>query len=81
MDAPQVKYIKTMKNKGLTDEKIVEAITSHMVDFGLLSTNRFDDYFIDRAKKLLSRIEKATGKSISGRDSDETIEAFGCALS
>lgn len=74
-------YIKTMKNKGLTDEKIVEAITSHMVDFGLLSTNRFDDYFIDRAKKLLSRIEKATGKSISGRDSDETIEAFGCALS
>ena len=74
-------YIKTMKNKGLTDEKIVEAITSHMVDFELLATNRFDDYFIDRAKKLLSRIEKATGKNIAGRDSDETIEAFGCVLS
>ena len=70
-----------MKNKGLTDQKIVEAIASHMVDFELLATNRFDDYFIDRAKKLLCRIEKATGKSIAGRDSDETIEAFGCALS
>ena len=39
-----------------------------------------DAYFVDRAIKLLNRIEKATGKSISGRDSEETIKEFGQAL-
>ena len=73
-------YIKTMKNKGLTDEVIVAAISSHEIDYELLSTDKFDEYFVNRAKKLLNRIEQATGKQITGRDSEETIEAFGGAL-
>ena len=73
-------YIKTMKNKGLSDEQVVSAITSHKVDYNLLATDDFDAYFVDRAIKLLNRIEKATGKSISGRDSEETIKEFGQAL-
>ena len=73
-------YIKTMKNKGLSDEQVVNAITSHKVDYDLLATDNFDAYFVDRAIKLLNRIEKATGKSIAGRDSEETIKEFGKAL-
>ena len=73
-------YIKTMKNKGLSDEQVVKAISSHKIDYVFLSTDDFDAYFVDRAIKLLNRIEKATGKSISGRDSEETIREFGEAL-
>lgn len=73
-------YIKTMRNKGLTEELVVSAITSHKINFDLLSTDSFDEYFVDRAIRLLDRIEKATGKAISGRDSEETIKEFGCEL-
>ena len=73
-------YIKTMKNKGLSDEQVVSAITSHKVNYDLLAADDFDAYFVDRAIKLLNRIEKATGKSISGRDSEETIKEFGQGL-
>lgn len=73
-------YIKTMKNKGLEDDVVIAAISSHKIDYDLLSTDNFDAYFVDRAIKILNRIEKATGKTISGRDSDETIKEFGCTL-
>ena len=74
-------YIKTMKNKGLSDELVVSAISSHKIDYNLLSTDDFEGYFVDRAIKLLDRIERATGKTIVGRDSEETIKEFGYALS
>jgi hypothetical protein len=69
-----------MKNKGLSDELVVSAISSHKIDYHLLSTDNFNGYFVDRAKKMLDRIEKATGKTIAGRDSEETIKEFGCEL-
>lgn len=73
-------YVKTMKNKGLSDEMVATAISSHKVDYKLLVTDQFDAYFTDRAIKLLDRIELATGKKVSGRDSEETIKEFGVAL-
>lgn len=73
-------YLKTMKNKGLDEEMIVSAISSHKVNYEYLSKNMFDEYFVDRAKKLLDRIEVAMGKNISGRDSEETIKEFGTKL-
>ena len=69
-----------MANKGLVQAKIQEAIESHKVNYAYLSTDNFDAYFIDRAKQLLDRIEQATGKSIPGRDSEETESAFGVKL-
>ena len=77
--APSI-YIGTMANKGLDQQKIREAIISHKVDFDYLATDDFDAYFIDRAKSLLNRIEEATGKAISGRDSEETIREYGVSL-
>lgn len=73
-------YIGTMANKGLEQDKIKTAITSHKVNYDYLCADDFDAYFIDRAKRLLDRIEKATGKTISGRDSVETIKEFGVTL-
>ena len=73
-------YIKTMKNKGLSEEQVISAILSHKINYDFLSVDNFDSYFVDRAIKLLDRIEKATGKSIAGRDSEETIREFGVAL-
>ncbi len=52
----------------------------NLVFYDFLAADDFDAYFADRAIKLLNRIEKATGKSISGRDSEETIKEFGQAL-
>ena len=45
-----------------------------------LSADDFDTYFINRAKALLSLIEKAMGKSVSDRNSDATVEQFGASL-
>lgn len=73
-------YVKTMFNKGLNEDKVIEAIESHKIAYELLVEDNFDAYFIDRAIRLLDRIELATGKVISGRDSEETVKEFGCAL-
>lgn len=73
-------YVKTMFNKGLDEALVIEAIESHKVSAPLLMADDFEGYFVDRAIQLLDRIEKATGKAIAGRDSEETIKEFGCEL-
>lgn len=73
-------YVKTMFNKGLDESLVIEAIESHKVSAQLLMADDFEGYFVDRAIQLLDRIEKATGKAIAGRDSEETIKEFGCSL-
>ena len=40
----------------------------------------FDMHIVHRAKMLLDSIEKATGKSISGRESEDVIRLFGSRL-
>lgn len=74
-------YIKTMANKGLTEEQMRQAIESHKIDYDILQADDFDGFITDRAKRLLDRIEQAMGKSIDGRDSEETINIFGTSLS
>lgn len=73
-------YIQTMFNKGLKDQEVRDAIESHKINYELLKDNKFNSFIIDRAKKLLDRISKAIGKNVSGRDSEETIKAFGSSL-
>ena len=70
-----------MAGKGLDDEKIIKAIESHKINYDYLSADNFDDYFIDRTKKIIKSIEKAMGKSVAGLDSEDTIREFGVALS
>lgn len=77
--APSI-YLRTMASKGLSQELIVKAIESHQINYEYLVNDDFDNYFIDRTKKLLSLIEKATGKTVAGRNSEDTIREFGVAL-
>jgi len=74
-------YLKTMANKGLTEEQMRQAIESHKIDYDILQTDDFDGFITDRAIRLLDRIELAMGKTIDGRDSEETINIFGTSLS
>lgn len=73
-------YIKTMANKGLSDKQIDAALESHMVNPTLLRSDDFFLYVTDRATRILDRIEKAMGKAVSGRDSEETKREFGQAI-
>ena len=73
-------YIKTMANKGLSDPQIDAALESHMVNPILLRSDDFFPYVTDRATRILNCIEKAMGKAVSGRDSEETKREFGQAI-
>ena len=45
----------------------------------LMRSDDFAGHIIFRAKALLDSIEKAMGKPISGRDSEDVIKAFGAS--
>jgi len=55
-------------------------LKSHSIPVEQLRGDQFDDFIRLRANALLSLVEVATGKEISGRDSQETVNAFGRAL-
>ena len=80
-DAPSI-YTKRILRKveGLTEAELCERIESHMIDYNALSSDDFETYFIDRAKKLLGLIENAMGKKVADRNSEITIEQFGESL-
>lgn len=79
-DAPSV-YLGRLEKKGaVSSDALDEYVESHWIDHQLLRKNDFSNFIIERAKKLLAAIEKATDRSISGKDSDEVRQAFGAPL-
>lgn len=78
--APSV-YLERLEKKGsASSSDLDEYVEMHWIDHTLLRSDEFQDFIIDRAKKLLSAIEAATGRTISGKDSDEVRQAFGTSL-
>jgi hypothetical protein len=74
-------YIRSIeRNFSLDSEGLDEHLRSHLIDSDLLRSDDFDNFIRDRATKLLDLIEKSIGKSVTGRDSDEVIAAFGGKL-
>ena len=55
-------------------------VETHWIDHDLIRNNEFQNFIVNRAKKLLSAIEQATGRTISGKYSDEVLRAFGDSL-
>ena len=74
------RYIQAILNHKIEKEELVRAISTHKINFNLLVEDNFDEFIIDRAIKLADRIEQAIGKDVMGRDSQETIDAFGDSL-
>lgn len=71
-------YLSKIEAKGQVDSDMLnEYLESHWISARYARENDFNKHIVDRAKKLLDAIEKATGKPISGRDSEEVINRFG----
>jgi hypothetical protein len=73
------------QNPSIAPERLDAFLQSHLIDPGLLRSNRFEEFMADRQKRLLALIETATGKAAySGpdeeegqdvEDDDDTVEA------
>lgn len=72
------RYLKRIEEKGqVTKEVLDKYLETHFIDVSSCRADAFNDYFLKRAAIILDAIELATGKAIPGRDSEETIQAFG----
>lgn len=74
-------YLSKIENKGQVNSSVLDSyLESHWINNTHIRSNDFDNHIVFRATKLLDAIEKATGKAISGRDSEEVINRFGQSL-
>ncbi|MDK9719448.1 MAG: hypothetical protein OEL57_16320 [Trichlorobacter sp.] len=79
-DAPSEYLSRIHKNKQVAIPSLDEFLVSHAIPVAELRSDNFETFILSRASALLGLIETATGKAISGRDSEETIKAFGGKL-
>ncbi len=74
-------YLGKLEKKGSVRPSDLDGyVETHWINHSLLRNDEFQNFIVDRAKKLLSAIEAATGRTISGKDSDEVQQEFGAAL-
>ncbi|MBK5242557.1 DUF262 domain-containing protein [Clostridium sp.] len=79
-NAPSKYLNKIVNDSTVIVEDLDKHITSHKIDILSIRADDFDGFFVYRAKALLDLIGDAMGKTISNRDSAETITAFGGKL-
>ncbi len=79
-DAPTLYLSRIQKNRQVSAESLDVFLVSHAIPVAELRADDFDGFIRRRASALLGLIEGATGKAVSGRDSEETAKAFGGAL-
>jgi len=79
-NAPSKYLNKIEKDSKVISTDLDKSITSHKIEITSIRTDDFDGFFVNRAKALLDLISTAMGKTISNRDSEETIAAFGDKL-
>ncbi len=76
-DAPS-KYLKKIEANGDVDSQTLDLyLESHWLDVESCRNDDFDRFIVKRATSLLDAIEDATGKAITGRNSEEVIHDFG----
>lgn len=74
-------YLEKLEKKGsVLPTDLNGYVETHWIDHTMLRNDEFQNFIIDRAKKLLRAIEQATGRTITGKDSDEVQQAFGGPL-
>lgn len=78
--APSVYLGKLEKKGSVLSSDLDGYLETHWIDHTMLRKDEFRNFIVDRAKKLLVAIEQATGRTISGKGSDEVRQAFGDAL-
>lgn len=78
--APSVYLDKIINEEMVTSSVLDSYLESHWLDSGKMRDDEFEGFIIERAKSLLDAVSAATGKAVTGRDSEEVIKAFGSAL-
>jgi len=79
-DAPSIYLGRIQKAKQVPPNSLDEILASHVIPVPALRGDDFDGFIRLRAAALLGLIEQATGKAVSGRDSEDTVKAFGASL-
>ncbi len=79
-DAPSIYLGRIHRAKQVPPHSLDEFLASHVIPVAALRADDFDAFIRLRAGALLALIEAATGKTVSGRDSEDTVKAFGAAL-
>ena len=75
------KYLMRIEEKGQVFPSTLDAyLETHWINSSLARVDDFDQFIIERAKMLLDAIQNATGRIITGRDSEEVISTFGDKL-
>ncbi|WP_247315194.1 DUF262 domain-containing protein [Ralstonia pseudosolanacearum] len=79
-DAPSAYLSRIQKAKQVSPHSLDEFLTSHVIPIPELRADAFDAFIRLRAAALLDLIEAAMGKTVSGRDSEDTVKGFGASL-
>jgi hypothetical protein len=79
-NAPSVYLSSIQRNYHVSENRLYYILRSHLIDSARLRADDFHGFLVHRAGALLDLIERATGKSISGRTAEETVKAYGAAL-
>jgi len=67
-------YIESIqKHEKISSDRLDEIFLSHLIDPGKIRSDDFAGFIEHRAGELLTIIEQAMGKTISGRDSEEYL--------
>ena len=74
-------YLDTIQRSYKIDEqRMNQILESHLINPVAIRADDFDPFLRKRAAALLDVVERATGKRVPGRDSEDTIAAFGAPL-
>jgi hypothetical protein len=79
-NAPSSYLASLEKNHGVLPQNLDAILRTHQIAPSLLRQDDFMVFLRDRATRLLDLIEGAMGKAVPGRDSEETVTAFGGPL-
>jgi hypothetical protein len=79
-NAPSAYLRKIEKDGHVTESDVDSFATTHLIDISSLRNDRFNEYFINRAKAILGLVGSAMGKPVMGLGGEDVIGAFGGSL-
>ena len=79
-NAPSIYLEKIERKEGLSPAELDEILAGHFIAAELIRADDFNNFIVDRAKKILDETENLTGRKVAGRDSSEIKKIFGASL-
>ncbi len=79
-EAPSKYSEKIVRKAGIDEAQYRVRVESHLVNYETLVHDDFETYFVDRAKAIMKVIERAMGKTIADKGSEQTVRLYGKSL-